>query len=140
MEKIHFSSETVEWATPQHLFHFLDRAFGFEIDVCATKENAKCVRFFTVEDDGLKQDWNGRCWMNPPYGRGIEKWVEKAARCAAVGTLVVALLPARTDTRWWQNYVMKYADVHFMRGRVKFGGAKSGAPFPSAIAIFWPKP
>jgi phage N-6-adenine-methyltransferase len=136
----HFSSHTVEWPTPQYLFDFLNRTFGFEIDVCATIENAKCPRFFTKEEDGLKQDWDGRCWMNPPYGREIGKWVEKAARCASVGTLVVALLPARTDTTWWHNYVLKYGDVHFMRGRVKFGKSKNSAPFPSAIVIFWAKP
>ena len=139
MGAVHFSSETDQWATPQALFDRMNTAFGFTLDVCADSKNAKCPIFFSKEQDGLAQEWVGRCWMNPPYGRAIGLWVKKAFLSAQQGALVVALLPARVDTKWWHDYVMG-ADVHFIKGRIKFGAAKSGAPFPSAIALFWPKP
>lgn len=138
MEQVLFSSKSVEWGTPQALFDALDRRFGFSLDVCATRENAKCPHFFDRTIDGLAQSWaDHRCWMNPPYGRGIAAWVEKARREAEQGALVVGLLPARTDTRWWQEHVHGHADVRFLSGRLKFGGAATGAPFPSAIAVWW---
>ena len=134
-----FSSATDDWATPQGLFDRLNAAFGFELDVCATPDNAKCPRFYTREDDGLAQTWTGRCWMNPPYGREIGQWVRKALESSRGGALVVCLVPARTDTAWWNEYAV-HADIHFIRGRLKFGNATASAPFPSAILIFWPKP
>jgi site-specific DNA-methyltransferase (adenine-specific) len=101
---VHFSSETDLWSTPQDFFERLDDEFHFTLDPCATIDNAKCQRFFTVEDDGLAQNWDGeRVFMNPPYGRGIGAWVKKAYESKA---LVVCLLPARTDTRWWHDYVI----------------------------------
>lgn len=137
---VHFSSASDEWATPQATFDALDAEFGFTLDVCATKNNAKCARFFTREDDGLEQKWEGVCWMNPPYGREIGKWVAKAARTASEGHgTVVCLVPARTDTRWWHDYCM-VATVRFIRGRLKFGDSKNSAPFPSAIVIFQRNP
>ncbi len=133
-----FSSGSGEWETPQKLFDKLNSKFGFTLDVCATEKNAKCQRFFTLEDNGLARPWVGeRCWMNPPYGRDIADWVAKAKVEAIMGTLVVGLLPARTDTRWWHTYVQGSADVRFIEGRLKFGNAKNSAPFPSAIAIWW---
>ena len=134
-----FSSATDMWATPMSLFEKLDKAFGFTLDVCAVKENAKCANFFSPEDDGLKHPWEGRCWMNPPYGRNIGEWMRKAYESSQEGALVVCLVPARTDTAWWHEYAIK-GDVHHIRGRIKFGNAKSAAPFPSAIVVFWPKP
>ncbi len=130
-----FTSETDLWSTPQDLFDVLDSIYHFTIDVCATPENAKCERYFTPEDDGLSQSWNGICWMNPPYGRQIGKWLRKAYESAQNGATVVCLIPARTDTAWWHDYVMK-GNVRFLRGRLKFGGAKNSAPFPSAIVVF----
>ena len=133
--RLHFSSKTDLHSTPQALFDRLNAKYQFETDVCASPENAKCARYFTVEDDGLAQVWKGRCWMNPPYGRQIGAWVAKAWRSAQAGALVVCLLPARTDTAWWHDYVMR-GQVEFIRGRLKFGDAKTNAPFPSAVVVF----
>lgn len=132
-----FSSASSEWETPRWLFEALNERFDFTLDVCATRRNAKCDRFFSPEDDGLSRPWYGRCWMNPPYGKGIGVWVAKAKEEAGKGALVVGLLPARTDTLWWQTHVQGAADVRFLAGRLKFEGAKSSAPFPSAIAVWW---
>lgn len=133
-----FSSKSKEWATPQDLFDRLNNVFEFWLDVCATKENAKCQHFYTREGDGLKQEWYGTCWMNPPYGRTIGRWVEKAYQSARQNrATVVCLLPARTDTKWWQDFCSQ-GEVFFVRGRLKFGGSKAGAPFPSAIVVFRP--
>ena len=128
-----FSSKTDMCATPQDFFDLLNAEFGFTCDVCATKENAKCERYFTPEQDGLKQEWTGVCWCNPPYGRLIGKWVQKAAESKCT---VVMLLPARTDTRWFHDYIYKKAEVRFLRGRLKFGGCQNAAPFPSMVVIF----
>ena len=130
------SSLTDNWATPQYLFDKLDDEFHFTLDVCASLQNAKCERFYDVKADGLAQEWAGTCWMNPPYGRTIGQWVKKAYEAARGGAVVVCLLPARTDTRWWRDYVMRASELRFISGRVKFGDAKTGAPFPSVIAIF----
>ena len=132
---VHFSSKTDQWATPQDLFDRYDAVWSFELDVCALPSNAKCERYFTPEDDGLSQDWNGVCWMNPPYGREIGKWMKKAYEESQKGCKVVCLVPSRTDTAWWHDYAMK-GEVMFLRGRLKFGGAKNSAPFPSAVVIF----
>lgn len=131
------SSNTDNWATPSYLFDMLNKEFAFTLDVCANKDNAKCPRFYDQETDGLIQDWTKDvCWMNPPYGRTIGQWVKKAAETAMGGGIVVALLPARTDTRWWTEWVMKASELRFISGRVKFGGSNIGAPFPSVIAVF----
>jgi len=138
-----FSSATDEWATPQDLFDALNEKFKFTLDVCATPENAKVPFFFTRERDALKQDWRGVCWMNPPYGLVIKHWVAKAEESAKHGATVVCLLPARTDTKWWHRHCYpvlraRPEDVEFLEGRLKFGGAKAGAPFPSVIVVFRP--
>ena len=132
-----FSSKTCEWETPQAFFDALNDEFHFELDVCATDENAKCPQYFTQKQDGLSQQWKGRCWMNPPYGREIGKWVRKAYESVEAGgcPLVCCLLPARTDTAWWHDYCMK-GEIRFVRGRLKFGDSKNSAPFPSAVVIF----
>ena len=131
---VHFSSKTDLHATPQDFFDSLNIEFNFELDVCATPENAKCRRFFTKETDGLKQDWRGSVWMNPPYGREIGSWMKKAHESACNGAVVACLVPARTDTNWWHDYAMKH-EVIFIKGRLKFGNAKHSAPFPSALVI-----
>ena len=133
---LHFSSATAEWETPQAFFDKLNAEFGFTLDVCATPENAKCARYFTKETDGLAQTWSGVCWMNPPYGREIGKWVKKAHEESRNGATVVCLLPARTDTKWFQDYCIPFGEIRFLRGRLKFGGHNNSAPFPSAIVIF----
>lgn len=132
---VHYSSESVEWATPQDLFDQLDAEFGFRLDVCATPENAKCVRFFSLAEDGLSEAWEGNCWMNPPYGDAIPAWVAKAHKSADDGATVVCLVPARVETAWWWDHC-RYAEIRFLRGRLKFGGGDNSAPFPSAVVIF----
>lgn len=136
-QSVHFSSATPEWSTPDDLFAELHREFGFQIDVCATAGNAKCGLYFTQSDDGLAQAWRGVCWMNPPYGAGIGAWMRKAHESALLGATVVCLVPARTDTRWWQD-IATQGEVRFLSGRVRFGGADAGAPFPSAVVVFRP--
>ncbi len=132
-----FSSRRQCWETPDDLFARLDGEFHFTLDVCALPDNAKVSRFFTPEDDGLKQDWTGHvCWMNPPYGRDIVKWVRKAWHESKKGAVVVGLLPSRTDTRWWHDYVMRCDEIRFVKGRLRFKGAATSAPFPSCIAIW----
>lgn len=133
---VHFSSATDLWATPQDFFDKLHAEFGFTLDVCATAENAKCRDYFTAEQDGLAQDWGYHaCWMNPPYGRTIGQWMRKALESAKAGATVVCLVPARTDTAWWWDYAMK-GEIRFIRGRLKFGGHETNAPFPSAVVVF----
>lgn len=129
------SSNTDEWATPQYLFDELNEEFRFDVDVCANEENHKCPVYFNKEQDGLSFDWGGykSVWCNPPYGRQIRKWVKKAYES---GTQVVMLLPARTDTTWFHEWIYGKAEIRFIRGRVKFGNGKVDAPFPSMVVIF----
>lgn len=136
-----FSSATDLWGTPQEFFDVLAREFNFTLDVCATPENAKCEKYYTEKIDALRCNWHigagdGDCWMNPPYGRGIGQWVEKAYSTSLEGTTVVCPLPARTDTKWFQDYCLPFGEVRFIRGRLKFGGQTNSAPFPSAIVVF----
>nr|DAY81941.1 MAG TPA: DNA N-6-adenine-methyltransferase [Caudoviricetes sp.] len=136
MNRVLFSSKETVWSTPQDFFNKLNEEFDFTIDVCALPENAKCERYFTPEDDALKQKWTGTCFCNPPYGREIGQWVEKASKSADEGATVVMLLPARTDTKWFHNYVYGKAEIRFVAGRLKFGGSKNSATFPSMVVIF----
>ena len=135
---VHYSSKTNEWSTPQAFFDELNKEFNFTLDPCATSENSKCNKYFTVEDDGLKQDWSkDTVFMNPPYGREIKYWVQKAYEESLKGATVVCLIPARTDTAYWHDYIFgKADDIRFLRGRLKFGDSKNPAPFPSAIIIY----
>ena len=135
---VHFSSKTDLWYTSEDFFKKYDDKYKFEIDVCATDDNAKCDNYFTEEIDGLSQEWTGICWMNPPYGRTIGKWMKKAYESSLSGSTVVCLVPARTDTNWWHDFAMK-GDIEFIKGRLKFGGSKNSAPFPSAVVVFNPK-
>ena len=132
---VHFSSATDLWATPQEFFDKQNAIYSFTLDVCATADNAKCLRYFTEADDGLTQPWHGVCWMNPPYGRTIGQWMKKAYESSQAGATVVCLVPSRTDTVWWHDYAMK-GHIEFIRGRLKFGSAKNSAPFPSALVVF----
>lgn len=137
MNRVMFSSEKDEWSTPQDLFDELDAEFNFTLDVCATPENAKCADYYTKEQDGLRKAWRGVVWCNPPYGRDVGNWVRRAYLSAAAGkATTVVLLPARTDTRWFHEYIYKRAEVRFLKGRLKFGDAKNPAPFPSMVVVF----
>ncbi len=134
-----FSSKDLEWGTPQHFFHRLEDKFGtFTLDPCSNNSNYKVRNHFTEEDDGLAQDWGGHLvFMNPPYGRVIKDWIKKAYEEAQKdNTTVIALIPARTDTRYWHDYVMKAQAIYFVKGRLKFGNGGNSAPFPSAVVVF----
>jgi site-specific DNA-methyltransferase (adenine-specific) len=129
----------VEWPTPPELYARLNQQYGpFDLDPCATPENAKCPRYFTRQDDGLAQRWTGRVFCNPPYGRRMTAlWLRKAWESVEAGDaeVVVCLVPARTDTRAWHEYAV-HGKIEFVKGRVKFVGTKNGAPFPSAVVVF----
>ena len=134
-----FSTGKDDWETPEDFFRPLDREFGFTLDACANPQNAKCKRYYTEDDDGLKQDWAGETvWCNPPYSKGKQDaWVRK---CWEEGqkpnTTVVMLIPARTDTDRFQRYVLGKSEIRFVKGRIKFVGAEHGAPFPSMVVVF----
>ena len=133
-----FSSNTDLWATPQDFFDKLNEEFHFNLDPCALPENAKCTKYFTPAEDGLKQNWGWcRVFCNPPYGRVIGKWVKKCyEESQKPNTIVVMLIPARTDTSYFHDYIYHNADLRFIRGRLHFNEAKQGAPFPSMVVIF----
>jgi phage N-6-adenine-methyltransferase len=138
-DKVYHRSACERWETPPDVFDPLNQEFGFTLDVCALLENAKCANFYSPLEDGLIQPWTGVCWMNPPYGNAIVPWVKKAYEVAQSGqATVVALLPSRTDTRWWHEYVQDKAgvEVRFLPGRVKYVGADNPAPFGNAVVIF----
>ena len=135
---VHWSRTRQDWETPPVLFAELDAEFGFTLDVCASRHNAKCSRFFDEREDGLAQDWCGAtCWMNPPYGPFVARWIRKAWEESQRGATVVCLVPARTDTAWWHDFAMR-GEIRFLRGRLRFGGSPNPAPFPSALVIFRP--
>lgn len=145
MKPVFTSSNSIEWETPQDLFDRLNNVFDFRLDACATSDNAKCKRFFTVRDDALVKPWtrHKRVWMNPPYGREMPKFLEKAYRESQKGCIVVCLIPARPNAQWWQTWVKGKAFVTFLKGTLKFtnphldsGDQKYGAPFASAIVIY----
>jgi phage N-6-adenine-methyltransferase len=141
---IHFSSKSIEWSTPQDLFDRLNAEFRFTLDAAANDHNAKCDRFFSIDNDALSQSWDGHTvWLNPPYGRGIGKFIEKAAIEGSNGATVVCLVPARTDTKWWAMFwdhkthrPKKGCRVRFLPKRIRFQGMNKDAPFPCAIVIF----
>jgi len=132
-----------EWETPPEIFGPLHAEFEFTLDPCATPQNAKCGRFFTEADDGLSKDWFGeRVFMNPPYGKEIYSWTRKARTESARGVLVVGLLPASTDLKWWHEDVIGHAEVRYIRGRVRFitdGPYRASGFFPSVVVIWHPK-
>ena len=134
-----FSSKEECWETPQDFFDELDEEFHFTVDVCADQSNHKCVRYYTEKKDGLQQSWQGEVvWCNPPYGRKIGKWVEKSFDEVYKNgcKIAVLLLPARTETKWFHDFVLHRAEIRFIKGRLKFGGSKYNAPFPSMVVVF----
>ena len=135
--KAQFSSAKDDWSTPQDFFDRYDEIYHFNLDAASDDDNAKCQKHFTIADDGLSQDWGGySVWLNPPYGRGIGRWVRKAwEEGQKPDTVVVCLLPARTDTSWFHDYC-KHGEITFIRGRLKFADHKWNAPFPSMVVVF----
>lgn len=137
-----FSSEKQDWCTPQQFFDELDAEFHFVLDAAATHQNSKCKRCFTPEDDGLIQNWDvgGAVYCNPPYGKEIGLWVKKAYEEAQKGITIVMLIPARTDTKYFHEYIYHKAEIRFVKGRLKFtdenGIPKGTAPFPSMVVIY----
>lgn len=139
MNKALLSSEKMDWATPLEFFDKLNQEFSFDLDAAASAENTKCARYFSIEDDGLAQSWRDlRIFCNPPYGRTIGRWVKKALDETTIGQcpLAVLLVPARTDTKWFHEYILGKAEIRFLRGRLRFGDGAKDAPFPSMVAIF----
>ena len=133
-----FSSKEEKWATPQDFFDKLNDEFHFTLDAAASPDNAKCTNYFTEEQDGLAQSWEGHTvWCNPPYCRKTGLWVKKAyEEHQRTGCTVVMLLPSRTDVRWFHDYILGKAEIRFIKGRLKFGGNKNSAPFPSIVVIY----
>ena len=136
--KVLFSSKEEKWATPQDFFDKLNDEFHFTLDAAASPDNAKCTNYFTEEQDGLVQSWGGHTvWCNPPYCRKTGLWVKKAyEEHQRTGCTVVMLLPSRTDVRWFHDYILGKAEIRFIKGRLKFGGNKNSAPFPSIVVIY----
>lgn len=138
MNKVLYSSNKSDWETPHAFFAALDAEFGFTLDACATDENAKVRRWITPAMDALKYPWVGVVWMNPPYGYQIGRWVRKSYEEAqiGVGAVVVGLIPAKTETSWWHDYVMKAEEIRLIRGRLRFSGSPINAPLPSAVVVW----
>ena len=140
--KLMFSSKEEKWQTPQDLFDTLDLEFNFTLDPCCQHDSAKCEKHYTPYEDGLIQDWsNDIVFVNPPYGRELKKWVKKSYDESLKGATVVMLIPSRTDTSYFHDYIYHKAEIRFLRGRIKFidpvtKKQKDAAPFPSAIIIF----
>ena len=124
-----FSSACEHWETPRDVYRVLDAEFHFNDDPCPLNPNC----------DGLKKDWGTTTFCNPPYGNKITFWIRKGYEESQKGKIVVFLIPSRTDTRWWHDYVMKASEIRFIKGRLKFSGSKNSAPFPSAIVVFSPR-
>ena len=126
MNNVHFSSQKLDWKTPEAVYQILDAEFDFDFDPCPADPDF----------DGLEIEWGDVNFVNPPYGREIPKWIAKGYGEWEKGRLVVFLIPSRTDTKWWHDYCMKATEIRFIKGRLKFGNSKNSAPFPSAIVIF----
>jgi site-specific DNA-methyltransferase (adenine-specific) len=139
MDPVLFSSKSEEWETPQCLFDKLNAEFHFTLDPCCTDENAKCEKHYTKMQDGLLQDWTGETvFCNPPYGRAMPKWIEKCYKHKLDGGTAVMLIPARTDTKAFHEWIYNQSEIRFIKGRLKFGKSKNSAPFPSMIVVFKP--
>ena len=131
-----FSSKTDEWATPQEFFDALDSEFHFTLDAAADETNHKCEKYYDKAHDGLENSWGGVTFCNPPYGRQIGKWVRKGYEEHRNGATVVMLLPARTDTSWFHDYILGKAEIRFVRGRLNFNDGEGRAPFPSMVVVY----
>jgi phage N-6-adenine-methyltransferase len=142
-QKVYHQSIRHDYETPQDVFAEYDAEFHFTLDVCATAETAKCARYFTPDMDGLVQDWSDDiCWMNPPYGLEIGRWMEKAYRSSLAGATVVCFVLSRTGTRWWHTWVLEKGEVRLRKGRTRFlidgQPAPNTAGFASVAVIYQP--
>jgi len=137
MNSVIYSKKSDEWETPEAVFRDLDNEFHFDLDPCATKDNHKCKRYFDKESNGLLQNWGGcKVFCNPPYSR-IYEWVRKCyEESHKPHTVVVMLIPSRTDTKYFHDYILHRSEIRFHKGRIKFGESKINAPFPSMIVVF----
>lgn len=126
MSNVHFMSQCLDWQTPRWVYSILNKEFNFDFDPCPSNPTF----------DGLSIEWGGTNFVNPPYGRELPKWIKKGYEEHLKGKTVVFLIPSRTDTRWWHDYIMKADEIRFIKGRLKFGDATNSAPFPSAIVVF----
>jgi site-specific DNA-methyltransferase (adenine-specific) len=137
IDKVLFSTGKDDWETPEDLFNHFNKIFNFDLDVCADKKNKKLKRYLSEKDNALIKDWDKKNWCNPPYSNGNQwKFIRKAYEESLKGKLTVCLIPARPDTKAWHDYVMKADHIQYIKGRLRFVGAKSSAPFPSCIVIF----
>lgn len=125
MKSIPFTSASQDWRTPKSTYAGLDAEFHFNDDPCPQHSLV----------DGLSRAWGSCTFVNPPF-KNIAQWVGKAYEQFLNGKTVVLLIPARTDTRWWHEFCMKATEIRFIRGRLKYEGAKFNAPFPSCVVIF----
>lgn len=131
-----FTSSTDEWATPVNFFKELDHTCNFQLDVCASESNFKCDHYYTKKENGLISRWFGRVWCNPPYGKQIPLWIDKALSSYKECEFVYLLIPSRTDTIWFHKLLnCKDCEIKFIKGRLKFNDGKNSAPFPSCLAI-----
>ena len=142
MEEVLFSSKSNEWENPQEFYDELNREFNFTLDPCCQEHNHKCDKYYTVQQDGLSKSWAGETvFCNPPYGRSIGKWVEKCYEEHLKGTVVVMLIPSRTDTTWFHKYILGKAEIRFVKGRMRFINrerpeTRGLAPFPSMVVVY----
>lgn len=138
LQKAMVSSKSNEWSTPWDFFNDLNDEFNFTLDPCSTVENKKCNKYYTIEENGLNQDWSKDIvFMNPPYGGNTKQWIEKAYNESLKGAIVVCLIVSSTDRSYWHDFIFPYAaQIRWIRGRIKFGDSKSTAPFASAVVIF----
>ncbi len=138
-----FSSKEEKWQTPNKVFNKLNEEFNFTLDPCCQHDSAKCKKYYTPIEDGLSQSWEGEAvFVNPPYGRELRKWVEK---CYNEGqkenTKVVMLIPSRTDTTYFHDFIYHKSEIRFIRGRIKFINpttkkAGDSAPFGSMVVVY----
>lgn len=137
----YFESTRHDWQTPRETFDALHSEFTFTIDICAADDTALLPRYWTERDEALLRSWEGeRVWMNPPFGRQIARWMEKAWTESEAAEVIVALVPSRTDTIWWHRYAMEADEIRFFTKRLRFGpvtaAGRDPAPFPSALVIW----
>ena len=133
--EVMFSKKSDQWATPQEFYDKLNSEFSFTLDPCADAKNNKCSKYFTMENDGLKQSWAREIvFMNPPYSK-VKNWIQKAYE-ERKNAVIVCLVPSRTDTKWFHEYCFHAKEIRFVKGRLKFGDSKNSAPFPSMVVVF----
>lgn len=131
-----FKSDKIEYSTPQKLYDFINKEFNFEIDVCASESNKKCNKYFNVKMDGLKQNWTGKCWMNPPFNKELKKWVIKAKQESEKHkSIICCLIPVRSNTNWWKE-CCESSEIRFIIGEVNFNELERGLWLPMCLMIF----